>query len=560
MRKKVVIPAILLATSVAVVGLPATVASGATTYWAPVSKNWTIVGHGFGHRHGMGQYGAEGAALEGRSWRYIVGFYYPHTTRSTAGGSIRVLISANGSSLVEVRAKSGLTLTDLGDHSRWTLPVHSGLTAWRLVPHGTGTRAQYRHGRHWHTWTTSTGRTNLRGDAEFRAPGAMTLVTRSGDRRYRGALRSASPSAGSTSRVTVNVVKLDDYVQGVVPYEMPSSWQPQALRAQAVAARTYASFERGANPSGYYQICDTSACQVYGGATAEAASSNSAVRATKGVILTYHGSPAFTQFSSSTGGWTSDGGEPYLVAKRDPYDDFSGNPMHTWTRKVSSASIESRYPQIGRLVRLTATRRENHGDWGGNVHSARVVGTRGSVTLSGDTLRAIYALPSDWFMIKATAITKRWKKLRFTTFAVGPPDTRGEYRISHGDAQDFRHGVIYWSPRTGARDVKEHILHRYKAFGGPASSLGFPTSGMCRAPRHGRKAFFAHGGIWWSRHGAFVLTGSILDQYNALNGAAGRLGFPVSDVHKVSGGVRADFEHGSLTAGTSSRAAHVVVR
>jgi SpoIID/LytB domain protein len=389
----------------------------------------------------------------------------------------------------------------------------------------------------------------------------MTLVTPAGDRRYRGALRSASPSAGSTSRVTVNVVKLDDYVQGVIAAEMPSSWEPQALRAQAVAARTYASFERDANASRYYQICDTSACQVYGGASAETSSTIAAVRATNGVILTYHGSPAFTQFSSSTGGWTSDGGEPYLVAKRDPYDDFAGNPMHTWTYHVSSSAIEASYPQVGRIVQMTATRREDHGDWGGDVYNARVVGTRGSVTLSGATLQAIYGLPSEWFMIKPTAITKRWKKLRFTTFAVGPPDARGEYRISHGDAQNFRHGVIYWSPRTGARDVKERIFDRYRAFGGPASSLGFPTSGMCRAPRDGRKAFFEHGGIWWSSsHGAFVLTGSSLDQYNRLNGAAGRLGYPVSDVHAVAGGERAEFEHGSLTSSTSSHAVRVTVR
>ncbi len=549
MRMKVVIPAVVATTAMGIVGLPATIATADTTYWAPVSKHWTIVGHGFGHRHGMGQYGAEGAALQGRSWREIVDFYYPHTTHSTTGGSIRVLITANGSSLVEVHAKSGLTLTDLGDHASWTLPAHSWLPGWRLVPHGTGTRVQYERSGHWHTWTTQTGRTNLRGDAEFSAPGAMTLVTPSGTRRYRGVLRSASTSTGSTSRATVNVVKIEDYVRGVIASEMPSSWEQQALRAQAVAARTYASFERDANASRYYQICDTSACQVYGGASEETTSTDAAVAATKGVILTYHGSPAFTQFSASTGGWTSDGGEPYLVAKRDPYDGFTGNPMHTWTYHVSSSSIEASYPQVGRVVQMTASRREDHGDWGGDVYTARVVGTRGSVTLSGGTLQAIYGLPSEWFMIEPTAITKRWQTLRFTTFAVGPPDHRGEYRISNGDAQSFRHGIIYWSSRTGARELKVHILARYLDAGGPTSSLGFPTSGMSLAPHGGRKAFFEHGGIWWSSHGAFVLTGSILDQYNALDGAAGRLGYPISDVHTVGSGKRAEFEHGSLTAG-----------
>ena len=78
----------------------------------------------------------------------------------------------------------------------------------------------------------------------------------------------------------MNVLSMDDYVRGVIPREMPASWQPEAVKAQAVAARTYATWSRDQYPSRYYQICDTSYCQVYGGQGAEDPRSNDAVTAT----------------------------------------------------------------------------------------------------------------------------------------------------------------------------------------------------------------------------------------------------------------------------------------
>jgi stage II sporulation protein D len=546
MRRTLTFLAGLLGGAVVVVGLPVVSAQADTTYWVPVSKNWSLVGHGYGHRHGMGQYGAEGAAIQGRSWRDIVAFYYPGTTRSTTSGSIRVLISNDTTADVVVLPASGLAVRDLGDNTRWVLPVHASWTSWRLTPVRDSTRIQYHNSSGWHTWTTSNGRTNLLGDAQFTASTSMTLVTPYGSRRYSGALRSGRPTANSTTRDTINVVSLENYVRGVVPYEMPASWHAEALRAQAVAARTYGSFERAQNINRYYQICDTTACQVYGGASAEDSRSNSAVVATKNVILTYGGRPAFTQFSSSTGGWSSTGSAPYLVAKADPYDSFSGNPVHTWSARVSAATIERSHPQVGRLIRLVVTQRENHGEWGGAVISATAIGTKGTARLSGDSLRTIYGLRTAWFTIEPTAIIARWARLRGTRAAVGPPTARGEYKAGSGDAQDFEHGIIYWSAKTGARELKARVRDRYVGAGGPNSSLGFPTSGMLLAPRDGRKAFFQHGGIWWGPRGAFIIDGPIFALYKARNGAAGSLGYPISDVYPVTGGLRADFEHGSI--------------
>ena len=108
---------------------------------------------------------------------------------------------------------------------------------------------------------------------------------------------------------------------------MPASWQPAALRAQAIAARTYAAFEVADSTNPVYQLCDTTSCQVYGGKSAEVASTNAATTATAGQIRTFHGAPAFTQFSASNGGWMSAGSQPYLAAKQDPFDPWSGQPL-----------------------------------------------------------------------------------------------------------------------------------------------------------------------------------------------------------------------------------------
>src|SRR5699024_670412 len=113
------------------------------------------------------------------------------------------------------------------------------------------------------------------------------------------------------------------------------------------AARTYGAQEM--TSGGYYDICDTTSCQVYGGVAAETPATNRAVRNTKSKILTYNGTPAFTQFSSSSGGYTAKGSKPYLKAVKDPWDGWSGNPNHNWTKKVKRSTIESKYPGIGKL-------------------------------------------------------------------------------------------------------------------------------------------------------------------------------------------------------------------
>jgi SpoIID/LytB domain protein len=247
----------------------------------------------------------------------------------------------------------------------------------------------------WHRWSPG-GSPTLAGDGEFRADGPLTLSTPSGQAVYRGRLRAATVSSPG-SRETVNVLGLDAYVRGVVASEMPASWHAEAVQSQAVAARTYAAQNRVENAGEPYQICDTSACQVYRGVNGENPDSDAAVRATAHQILRYGGAPAFAQFSSSNGGWSTDGGFPYLVAKADPYDDVSINPNHTWSQPLRVRAIENAYPRLGKLRRIRVTARDGHGQWQGRVLSMVLVGSRNNVSLSGDAFRSTFGLKSTWF-------------------------------------------------------------------------------------------------------------------------------------------------------------------
>src|SRR5690606_28565427 len=148
-------------------------------------------------------------------------------------------------------------------------------------------------------------------------------------------------------------------------------WHENAVRAQAVAARTYATHEM-AHPKGpHYQLCDTTACQVYGGYDAEHPASNAAVKATKRVVLTHGGKPAFTQFGSSSGAWTGANQFIYLPAQEDPYDGSTGTPVHTGTVTLTAGRVEAASPAVGRLQRLRVMDRNGNGDWGGRVRTIR---------------------------------------------------------------------------------------------------------------------------------------------------------------------------------------------
>ena len=360
------------------------------------SGSITVRGHGYGHGHGMSQYGAKGAAQKGWSYRRIISFYYPGTRWATVRGRVQVLVTADTSPDLVVEDRSGLRVRPVGS-SGWSRLAAKGAQRWRITPGADGgSVVSVQRSGSWRV-VRRYGR-----EAELSAGGApMRLVKPSGSTAYRGLLRSVVPPArssdGPRDRDTVNVVSVENYLRGVVPLEMPALWSPQAVRAQAVAARSYVAYERAHPRNTHYQVCDTTSCQVYGGADAEHPASDAAIRATRRVARYAGGKPALTQFSSSNGGWTAKGGFAYLPAKRDTNEVGSGNTYATWTRTVSRSAIESWRPAIGSLRAVRPGNRDGHGEWNGRVGTVALVGSRATVTVSGDEFRFGFGLPSTWF-------------------------------------------------------------------------------------------------------------------------------------------------------------------
>ena len=209
-------------------------------------------------------------------------------------------------------------------------------------------------------------------------------------RRYRGRLQVLPLGSGVQ---VINHVPLETYLASVVGSEMPASWPQQALRAQAVAARTYAL--KGRKPAAVYDLKATVASQVYRGIEAETPSTREAVAATRGLVLTYGSGLIDAVFHSSSGGNTESSGDlwsqqlPYLVSVPD-FDQAS--PVAQWRQPLPADLLVRAFAEIGgvRNIEVLATTPT------GRVRQARVVGPSGQLLLSGAALRTRLGLKSTW--------------------------------------------------------------------------------------------------------------------------------------------------------------------
>ncbi|MEU0093580.1 SpoIID/LytB domain-containing protein [Kribbella sp. NPDC006257] len=355
----------------------------------------TINGRGFGHGRGMSQYGAQGAAIAGKSVQQILDFYYPGTATGKATGNVRIRLTADTTDGVRVITVAGLKVRDLKANKVYTLPRASTRNQWSIDPsgdHGTKVSSFDTKNRTWTLWRT------FRGMAQFEGVGLTALVLPSGSQvRYRGILR-ATDTAGAHLD-TVNVLSLEAYLRGVVPREALFTWRPAALQAQAVAARTYAVYHRKRATDRAYDLCDTILCQVYGGYDSEESSTNNAIGATAGQIRLYKSSPIIAEFSSSNGGATTPGDLPYQVQKVDTWDAYPGNrnPNASWTVTRPTSQVQAAFG-VGPLRSLRVTTRTGVGPGGGRVLRVEAVGTNGKKkAMTGDQLRSRLSLRSAWF-------------------------------------------------------------------------------------------------------------------------------------------------------------------
>ena len=355
---------------------PVFASPAATAAAAPRAAGLYITGAGNGHGVGMSQYGAAGYALHGASYAEILKDYYTGTTLGHVAASriVTVLLRASGSAVF-----SGATT--IKGFQRKLNPLWN----YSVVRAKAGLRVNL-------------GRRLI---GNFSAPlqvSGPTPVKLNGLGAYRGAL-VFSPNANGNGVMTINAVGLDDYVQGVVSAEMPSGWPTQALEAQAVAARTYAITSRPATAA--FEVYDNTNSQLYGGVKTETPAGNAAVAATSGQVVEFAGAPVVTYFFSSSGGETESvqnvfqlAPEAWLVGRPDPYDDSLSNPYHRW--KVS-LSLNAAKAKLGRLVQgsLEGIKVLQRGV-SPRIMQAQVVGTKGSVAVTGVQLRRAFGTPSTW--------------------------------------------------------------------------------------------------------------------------------------------------------------------
>jgi stage II sporulation protein D len=204
----------------------------------------------------------------------------------------------------------------------------------------------------------------------------------------------------------VNWVDLEAYLYSVLGAEMPASWPPEALKAQAVAARSFALYRRDRSASQLYDVGISTTHQVYKGLASEAPSTMAAVNATQGQVLTHGGRVIEAVFHSSSGGQTENVEDvwqrslPYLRSVPDFDQDA---PAFRWSETFSASQFEQRVTGIGRLVSVSTERATPRG----RVVAMRLQGTQGSRTLTGTELRQALGLRSTLFSIAIQGDTIR---------------------------------------------------------------------------------------------------------------------------------------------------------
>ena len=363
--------------------------AGAAALASPARADYRIDGHGYGHGVGLSQYGAMGIAREtNHTYRWILSRYFPGTRRA-AGPSARMRVRLKQATAASV------ALATLARDARGRRVTLQRTHVYRFVPwRADGLAVTDR--------TTGHTRAHLRAPVRITGPAPMRVVGKAENGvengRYRGAivLRRAAALV-----LVVDDVRLESYLRGVVPAEMPAGWLAQALRAQSVVARSYALTSR--RPGEPFDVFADTRSQVYRGVGAEHPRTDSAVEATRGIVLMHGSGVARTLFHSSSGGRTASveevfGGPPvpYLRSVEDPFD--RGSPYHDWTVTLSDEQAARQLATVlrGDLLDVRVVARTPSG----RAASVRVTGTLGSVDVPGVTARTLLGLRSSWFTVR----------------------------------------------------------------------------------------------------------------------------------------------------------------
>jgi stage II sporulation protein D len=372
----------------------------------------TFYGRGYGHGVGLSQYGAKGRALDGQSAETILAHYYKGTSIGTMSNStVRVLVlhsfAATSSNPVQVYGR-GATWSIDGVSK--TFPVDARL---RFTPSVSGTTT---------TWKVLVNATD--GSILYSAASPSSIRMRSGTGttlqlwstpsaydRFRGVLRLIGSTNGTSLVNVVNELPMESYLRGVVPAEISASWPAESIKAQAIAARSYAEY-RLHPTTGTYDVYNDTRSQVYLGYLAEKTATTAAIQATAGKVLrTSTGAKVTALFHSADGGWTENnenvftsstgaktaGVYSYLRGSSDRRPDgtsYDGaSPYATWhTNTYTLAQIQAWFAadsrsNVGTLVALDLRNR----GVSGRLISVTLIGANGTTKqVSGAVFESIF--------------------------------------------------------------------------------------------------------------------------------------------------------------------------
>lgn len=226
------------------------------------------------------------------------------------------------------------------------------------------------------------------------------LLTTIDGKKYFGGVRL---NKFNSSLTVINLVPVEEYLRGVVSKEMSPSFPLEALKAQTVAARSFAMKNRKRHETDGYDLCAATHCQIYDGASTFNMTDN-AVAETRGEILMFNGKIADANFHTDSGGMTEDVGElwgtatPYLIAVKEIF-----KLSDPWIVKVTASDFSSRFGNGFGLVKsvnlskLTIGKAAGDRSSSGRVKSAQIIGTNKTVKLTGSDLRRKFSLPSTLF-------------------------------------------------------------------------------------------------------------------------------------------------------------------
>ncbi|MGH8884439.1 MAG: SpoIID/LytB domain-containing protein [Egibacteraceae bacterium] len=419
-----VVSAALLPAEVAQAGQGCAPSGGAQVPRAqPASGEFVFSGHGFGHGVGMSQYGAQGAARLGCDARTILQTYFPGATVAQAPMPPNAVVG-----LAQPVRTTGVEA--VGGAVGWQLCVPGGACEAVPVTQGRGARWTVTVGPDASYQISEGGRVLWTGGDKERILRAtlsqaddddrVVRITPTGVRYKWGTLQFDSvETAPPTMAVALDIPSVERYLRGI--REVPETWPTEALRAQAIAARSYAS-ARIAQPGRLLSPCRchlhvTMRDQVYRGYDQELADAPAgngwveAVDATAGQTLRYRGRPVQAFYSNSHGGHSESGrfvfggNTPYLQPVDDSrWDLASDSPYRSWSVGVGADQLGAA-AGVGRATRIELSDPRGAagrvGDPARGFGGVRVEGTTGTATLSGESLKSALGLRSTLFAVQA---------------------------------------------------------------------------------------------------------------------------------------------------------------